>query len=141
MTGRKSADRAALDRVVDLMVEDVLNASDEEILSEMRQGRVDPDGDAVRLRALFERTVLDANKRHLRAAQIGVKASKSTPSQKGRIIDIREARRRLHSVLEQRDATLPLTIAARNESELSDGDVISLIQDLEELGLLSEEKP
>lgn len=141
MTGRKSADREALDRLVDFLVEDALNASDEDILAEAREEGIEPEGDAARLRALFERTVLDVNKRRLFAAKAAVQADKSASGRRGTVFDIQEARRRLHLLLEQRSTRLPITMAARKESELSDADVMSMIQDLEELGLLPPDKP
>lgn len=141
MTGRKSADREALDRLVDFLVEDALSASDEDILAEAREEGIDPESDAARLRALFERTVLDANKRRLLAAKAAVQADKSASGRRGTVSDIQEARRRLHLLLEQRSTELPITMAARKESELSDADVMSMIQDLEELGLLPPDKP
>lgn len=141
MTGRKSADREALDRLVDFLVEDALNASDEDILAEAREAGIEPESDAARLRALFERTVLDANKRRLLAAKAAVRADKSVPGRRATVLDIQEARRRLELLLEQRNTALPITMAARKESELSDADVMSMVHDLEELGLLPSNKP
>ena len=141
MTGRKSADREALDRLVDSLVEDALNASDEDILAEAREAGIEPESDAARLRALFERTVLAANKRRLLAAKASVQADKSAAGRRATVFDIQEARRRLELLLEQRSTALPITMAARKESELSDADVMSMVHDLEELGLLPSNKP
>lgn len=141
MTGRKSGDREELDRLVDFLVEDALNASDEDVLAEARDEGVEPESDAARLRALFERTVLEANKRHLLAAKAAVQADKVATRRQGTVFDIQEARRRLQLILEQRSSGLPITMAARKESELSDADVMSMVQDLEDLGLLPPDKP
>lgn len=141
MTGRKHADREALVHLADFLVEDVLDTSDEDVLAEAREAGIEPDAEAARLRALFERTVLDANKRRLLAAKAAVQADKSASGRRGTVFDIQEARRRLHLLLEQRSTGLPITMAARKESELSDADVMSMIQDLEELGLLPPDKP
>ena len=140
MTGRKSADRKELDRLTDFMVEDILDASDDDILTELREDGTDPQVDAVRLRALFERTVLEGNKRRLLAAKAAVRAENTSSRRTGSVFDIREARRRLQSILEQKGTLPALTLAARNENELSDADVLSMIQDLEELGVLPSEK-
>lgn len=140
MTGRKSGDREELDRLVDFLVEDALNASDADILAEVREEGIEPESDAARLRALFERTVLDANKRRLLAAKAAVQANKSGSGRRGTVFDIQEARRRLQLLLERRSIELPITMAARKESELSDADVMSMVQDLEELGLLPSDK-
>ncbi|UYN96073.1 MAG: hypothetical protein KIT25_03770 [Enhydrobacter sp.] len=140
MTGRKNADRKELDRLAAFLVEDILEASDDDILAEAREDGVDPQADAARLRALFERTVLDANKRRLLAARAAVQAERSSGQRKGSVFDIQEARRRLQSILEQKGTIPALTLAARNENELSDADVLSMVQDLEELGVLPPDK-
>jgi hypothetical protein len=140
MTGRKSADREALDQLADFLVEDVLDVSDEDILGEVRDEGVDPESDAARLRSLFEKTVVEANKGRLRAARAAVQVQNTASTYKSTVFDIQEARRRLQSVLEQKGASSLLTMAARNESELSDNDVLSMVQDLEELGVLSPHK-
>jgi hypothetical protein len=140
MTGRKHADREALDRLADFLVEDVLDASDEDILAEAREAGVDPESDAARLRALFERTVLEANKRRLAAAKAAVQATRNTRPPESTVFDIEEARRRLRAAIEQRGVAAQVTMAARKESELSDEDVLSLVRDLEELGVLPPEQ-
>jgi hypothetical protein len=140
MTERKKADREALDRLGDFLVEDILDTSDEDILAEARIDGIDPEVEAARLRALFERTVLAANKHRLLAAKAAAQAEKSASQRKSTLFDIREARRRLQSIFEQKGASPALTLAARKESELSDADVLSMVQDLEELGLLPPDK-
>lgn len=143
MTGRKRADRDALDQLVDFLVEDVLEASDEDVLAEAKEAGLDPESNAVRLRTLFERTVLEANKKRLAAARAAVQARRSARQSVNTVFvvfDIDEARRRLRAAIEQRGVLEQLTMAARKESELSDEDVLSLVQDLEELGVLPREK-
>ncbi len=140
MTGRKNADREAFDQLVDFLVEDVLDASDEDMLAEAREAGIDPDADAVRLRALFERTGIEGNKRRLVAAKAAVQAGRNIRPSVNTVFDIDEARRKLRAVIEQRGISEQLTMAARNESELPDEDVLSLVQDFEELGVLPREQ-
>jgi hypothetical protein len=140
MTERKNSGREALDRLADFLVEDVLSASDTDILAELKEEGIDPESDAACMRTLFERTVLEANKRRLQAARAAVQAGKSAQRPANALFDIQEARRRLRSVLEQKGMPQRLTMAARKESELSDADVLSMAQDLDELGLLPPDK-
>ena len=56
-------------------------------------------------------------------------ARSSTP------IDMTKARERLHGVLTTLPEAQRLTLAARKESELSDADVVGLLEDLRELGV------
>lgn len=55
--------RKALDNLADALVEDILNASDEEILEEFREDHGDPERHAAEMRALFERAVEQARER------------------------------------------------------------------------------
>jgi len=46
--------RSALERLEDALVEDILNASDEDILEEIQEDGGDPDAIAAEVRAIFE---------------------------------------------------------------------------------------
>jgi hypothetical protein len=133
MTEREEARKAirALRRV---MVDDIMAASDEEILTQFAEDVGSPNENAARMRALFEGTVLLANKVRLQAARAGAVASKaSSPSSP---IPISEARARLRQVLDAHAHDKSFTLAARKESELSDADVLDMLEVMRELGLL-----
>ena len=134
MTGGKKEASDALDRLAAALVDDVLTTSDAEILAEFRADGGDPEQHAAEMRALFERSVLASNKSKLQAARAGVARAKeaarsSTP------VDMAKARERLHGVLKTLPEEQRLTLAARKESELSDADVVGLLEDLRELGV------
>lgn len=86
---------------------------------------------AAEMRALFQKAILLANKKRLRAARAGV--AQSAERRNGSApVDMAEARRRLRGILERaRDENL--TLAARKESELSDADVLGILQDYDDL--------
>lgn len=137
MTGRDKKEPAALDRLADAFVDDILQASDEEILAEFTENHGDPAKNAADTRALFERTVLATNKRRLKAAQAGVAASRMlSRAAPVPAIDIAEARQRLRRILASGTADVKLTLAARKEDELSDSDVLGMLEDLQELGVM-----
>lgn len=52
-------------------------------------------------------------------------------------INIAEARQRLRRILASGTADVKLTLAARKEDELSDSDVLGMLEDLQELGAMS----
>jgi hypothetical protein len=108
----------------------------QEILAEFLEAQGDPAKNGADMRALFERTVLAANKDRLRAAQGGLAASRvkaGTP----KIVNMENVRERLRRVLASCPPDVKLTLAARNEDELSDADVLGMLQDLEELGIVA----
>jgi len=86
------------------------------------------------MRALFEKTVLLANKGRLYAARAGVAAINISSA--GSPIPIAEARARLRQVLDAHALDKSFTLAARKESELSDADVLDMLEAMRELGLL-----
>jgi hypothetical protein len=135
MTGNDKKERAALNRLADAFVDDILQASDEEILAEFTESHGDPAKNAADMRTLFERTVLATNKRRLKAAQAGVAASR-IPANVAPTINIAEARQRLRRILASGTADAKFTLAARKEDELSDSDVLGMLEDLQELGAM-----
>ena len=84
MTGGKKEAQDALDRLAAALVDDVMSASDAEILAAFREDGGDPDQNATEMRALFERSVLASNKSKLQAARTGIAQAKAkatvTPS-------------------------------------------------------------
>ena len=136
MTNTDKKGREALGRLVDVLVEDVLAASDEEILAEFVETHGDPAKNSAEMRALFEKSVLKANKDRLHAAKAGLAASRAAaPASK--IVSMENVRERLRRVLASCPPDVKLTLAARNENELSDADVLGMLQDLEELGIIT----
>jgi hypothetical protein len=135
MTGAGKKRREALARLADVLIEDVLAASDQEILAEFIETQGDPSKNAEAMRALFERSVLKTNKSRLGAAQAGLAVDR-TISVNSKIASMANVRERLRRALATCPSDVKLTLAARNENELSDADVLGMLQDLEELGIV-----
>jgi hypothetical protein len=96
---------------------------------------LDHDSNATRLRTMFENTVLLANKERLHVARVGAaagRASYSSPS----AIPIEKAREFLRHTLAIHADDASFTLAARKESELSDADVLEMLETMRELGLI-----
>jgi hypothetical protein len=136
MTGKPKTARAALDRLADALVVDILSASDEAILAEFTESGGDPERHAADMRALFERALIVANKKRLAAAKAGAAASRRPAGTSAPTIDIATARAQLRAALEAPSLPHKLTLAARKENELSDADILSMLDDLRELGVL-----
>jgi hypothetical protein len=88
------------------------------------------------MRALFEESLLKANKDRLRAAKAGLAASRA-PAAAAKVVSMANVRERLRRALASCPPDVKLTLAARNEDELSDADVLGMLQDLEELGVIT----
>ncbi|MEN2989345.1 hypothetical protein WG926_13610 [Tistrella sp. BH-R2-4] len=139
MTGKSKTERAALDRLADALVEDILSAPDEDILAELRETEGDPERHAADMRARFEKSLIATNKKKLAAARAGVTASRRPVGTPALAIDISAARARLRAALATPGVAQRLTLAARKENEMSDTDVLSMLDDLRELGVLPED--
>jgi hypothetical protein len=118
-----------------VLAEDVLQASDEDILAQFAADFGPPAANAARMRALSARAVLIANKSRLAAARDGLTIAKTSASSAAPI-PLPDARRRLKQILAEHAGDPTFTLAARKESELSDADVLDMLQALRELGLL-----
>jgi hypothetical protein len=138
MTGPGNSDREALDRLADALIEDILAASDEAILAEVKEDGEDPEAVAATTRALFEKIVAAKGKARMAAAKAAVAADR-TRSAAVIPLNPAEARRLLDRALARDPETAnKLTIAARKGKggELSDDEVRSLLEDFQELGAL-----
>ena len=136
MTVDKS-DRVALLRVVDALVEDILNTPDQDIMSEAAQDHADPAAVAAQTRSLFDKAAALAGRSRLAAAKKALAAR--VPAGSGTRLDPAAARHRLEGILGSKPGTAGrLTLAARNGQGLSDADVNSMLDDLAELGISPE---
>lgn len=135
MTRRKGEEaKVKMRALADVMLRDIAEATDDEILVQFNEDVGSPDENAVRMRALFEQTVLVANKSRLLAARTAVVTTQVT--NKNVLLPVGEARARLRQVLDAHSNDETFTLAARKESELSDSDVLDLLEVIRELGLL-----
>jgi hypothetical protein len=141
MRDKKNDKNTAVDRLMDALVEDILRSTDDEILADAREHGEDPEKIAAVGRVQFEKAVALAAKGRLAAARTAVahdqSASRSVVS-----LNAAAARHRLNRVL-SRDPNIAerLTLAARKgkDEELSDEDVRGMLEDLQELGIVSGE--
>ncbi|WP_441234474.1 hypothetical protein [Bradyrhizobium sp. 930_D9_N1_4] len=126
--------KAGLRRLKLAMVDDLLKASDQEVLAQFVEDFGSAEANAKHMREAFEKTILLTNKDRLRAARAGVTASKiSSPAP---TIPIAEARARLRQVMAAHAGDKTFTLAARKESELTDADVLDMLEAMRDLGLI-----
>lgn len=138
MTRSKHPGRKSMANLSKFLAEDIMSDSDENLLAEFAECGGDPNAEAERLRALFEASVVKANKSRLAAARAGAAASRNV-ARVSTACSPQDARQRLRSVLNQPGIPQRLTLAARKENELSDADVLGMLDDLRDLGLLPDE--
>ena len=123
--------KKALERLDEAFIEDVLEMSDHEILSEFVERGGDISKNVEETSALFRTAILLANKERMVAAKAALARGGGSNVAKAPI-NMAEARRRLCALLD-RAKDEGLTLAARKESELSDDDVLSMLADYDDL--------
>lgn len=136
MTRKKSNDHLALDRLAASLVDDILNMTDEEMLAEVVADGEDPKRIAQETKDIFERAITTCGKARLAAARKSIRSDRQKDS---RVLqpNPNAARQKLEKILKQHPETLSkLTLAVINGEGLSDSDVFSMLEDLEELGVI-----
>jgi hypothetical protein len=134
---RTQSHREMLDHLTDALVEDILHTSDKEILSEATEDSGSPAAEATRVREILKTAQTMAAKKRLSVARTAVDQQKKEP-QRGKVISLTplQARRTLETVLQKHpESTQEFTLAARKGKDLSDSDILSMLEDLRELGL------
>src|SRR5262245_6811711 len=137
MTDKKKADREALMRLADAMDEDIFNASDKELFAEAAVDNEGLEEIAAAMRNLFDKTESETGKAKMTAARDALDELKRRRPVRVFHLDAVVARRRLQQALvDNPDTARKLTLAARKGEKLSDDDVIGIVEDLEEMGIL-----
>jgi hypothetical protein len=137
MTANPNDAQEALRRLADSLAEDVLNAPDEEIMSDAQELYGSAEKLAAAMLLLFEETASEQGKARISAARADIDAAQRT-----NVRSLRLAPNRARSLLDRAMAADPetarkLTIAARKGEGLSDDDVLTMLEDLVELGLVN----
>jgi hypothetical protein len=132
---KQNKNNQMIERLADALVQEILNASDEEIIKEAEEDYGDSKQEAEKTRAIFNKARGLMGKRKLQEAQSELaKHQKHTANIIG--IDPGLARRKLDEILKQHpEAGGEFTLAARKGKDLSDEDIIGMLEDLQELGL------
>lgn len=138
MTKKSQDPRHQLRRLSDLVIEDLLNTTDAEILSEAAKSSVQNPGDMAK--AAYQRALRSAGQKRLQAARDAIDGEGDSSDSLPKTFDIQKARR----LLEKLAANDPefgrkITLAARNLKEISDAEVLEIIGDLRRLGVLPED--
>ena len=133
MTDTRNDKRRKLVSLADALFDDLIAASDEDILNEVVEAGGDGAAISDQMRAGFEKTLVQARKERMKAAQAGRKAAQASRATVD-VVEISTARRALKQAFKQEG----LSMAARNETEsdLTDEEVLRKYGDLVRLGVI-----
>ena len=142
MTNKKLTSLEQLDRLTDSLVNDIIELSDEEILTEAKEQFDDPAIEVQHLQSVINNALLRAAKTKLTDAKNSVNAYKRE-AVKSNVIHLSTAEK--HTIIQNyttRDPELQqkLTLAARKgEGIQTENDIEGMFEDMVELGLIDEE--
>lgn len=122
-----------------MMAEDILAASDEEILSEAREDGIDPTTKASELRVMALAKIKQAKRERLALDRQGYEKAKQAPQQSKARPPLEEIKRLVQGLI-QSGASTGLSLAFRKGQSLSDSDWEGLWDDMVEKGLIDDGK-
>lgn len=133
MSDRPTKGGTELERLHDAMIEDLLSASDEEVLEEAREDGLDPAAVRREVLSLLDAAELKVGKAKMAAAKAGAAAFRRTGTVAA--TDVTDLRASAANDAEARR----LTMAARHGSEQSERDLKGIAKDLAELGAVPQD--
>lgn len=134
-TRRKAGN--SLEHVTERLVEDILSATDSELMVEAKEDGVDLAAQAADGRNMLTKALVSGGKRKLVAARAALEARSKSRAHSTNSLSPTEARAILERALREAPETAKkLTLAARKGQGLSDSDVYGMLDDLADLGLL-----
>ena len=129
------------DEFLDALLDDIQSLTDEEMLAEPSIRGENTKQVADHIRAILQQSQRSAASRKLEIAKEYLRQTVAEPRKRYSTLSIADARKLLERVLFQKDSGMSrLTFAGRNVTDLSDEDVFSLLDDLDELGILRPNK-
>lgn len=138
---RENSHRKKLDRLTDVLVDDILQTPDAEILSEVADQGKSVKAEANSIREILKNAEKQVAKNRLMAAREAVarqKKGEQKAKSKAILLCPKDARIALDTILRKHpESAQEFTLAARKGKDLSDSDVMSMLEDLRELGLYS----
>jgi len=129
----KNNDSKKIDRLCDFLVEDILSATDEEILQEALEDYSDPDKIVASVQASIGKARLAAALKELSENK---KSRTCDGSPRASVFENFDAAqlRRIVEMLAVKNGDLKFSLAARKGKDLTAQDIRSLLEDLQELG-------
>lgn len=123
--------------VANTLADDILNLSDEEILKEAQDEFDDVASEISNTRIAINSAILKSNKSRLSAAKEQLEQKRKATNQNNILtLTLNDKRALIHQA---KESVHSLTLAARNEEEMSESDINGVLQDLIDLGVIDED--
>lgn len=122
--------------VADAFAEDILDLSDDEVMSEAQEKYGDVELEISNTRNIFNSAAMKSKKSKLAAARQHLDSNRNQNNPTNILsLSIRDKKKLITQAKQSVDS---LTLAARNEEEMSKSDTDGILQDLIDLGVIDE---
>lgn len=140
MTHKQERETVQMDRIIDLLVEDLFAASDKDILAEATAEHADVKAEVQKLYVIAQEAIFNHGKAKLETAKKALAAKRGVTKNELRISSLERKKQIINSIRNANDnLKQKVTMAARNENELSESDLDIYLQSLYDLGVIDEE--
>lgn len=129
-----SSDQKTTGDMFDIIIDDILDATDEEIIAEALEDGIDIDQEVYKTKSIFNKCRYNSAKKNIE--------SRNIPETKhSNVISIEKARLKIQNAIAENPEVLDqFTMAARFGETIPDEDVMGYYEDFCELGFFSEEE-
>jgi len=133
MTADKNDPRMEINKIAQLLVEDLFNTPDDELLQEAtKDGSLKEAG--ISAKDAYQKAIHAVGTKRLQVARAEMKVVNNLTPLEVRNVDVITARKIIAKLTAANDSNL--TLAARNLNNISDEEAIELVMELVELGAL-----
>lgn len=134
----KKTNRSKLPKnIAEILIDDILESSDEEILTDAKKQYGDVDAEIAKTQEKILSAILESKKSKMTAAKEQLSNHKNQLAESNVLslpFDNKKA------IIEKaKESEISLTLAARNEEEMSESDADGVLQDLIDLGVIDED--
>lgn len=140
MTNTKPNATLQMERVTDMLFRDLSEASDEEILAEATEDGIDVDKQVERITSIISEASFVCGQAKLAAAKKELAERKKAEGQNPfHSLSIQKKKEIINRLKANDNLKKEITLAARNENNLSDADLEARLQSLYDLNVIDEE--
>ena len=131
-------EKVQIERIEDMLIQDILEASDDEILAEFAEECDNPEQEIQRMEELTKQAVFNHNKTKFEAAKRARLEQKAQPQKELQVVSLEQKKEIIKSLNANDNLEKKITMAARNEDELSENDLDVYLKHLIKLGIIDD---
>ncbi len=125
--------------VADILADDILGSSDEEIISEAQEKYDDVETEITKTRNIINSAIMKSKKSRLAAAKEQLASKKTIEVHQSCDVLLLSISEKLKLINQAKESEQSLTLAARNEEVMSESDIDGVLENLFDLGVIDKD--